>query len=142
MTILVIGLILAMVLFPIWPFSVKYGIWWVSLALLVLMVGIIVIRLAIYVFFSIFNYHIWLFPDLFYATGILESFIPVFQINKGDSSWFSLFLRMFAVSSFILLSVHIYLNPTFIQGIFALIQIISASQKKPFLKCMIGESLN
>lgn len=114
MTILVISLVLAAVLFPIWPYSVKYGIWLVSLALLVIMVGIIIVRLIVYLLISIFNYHIWIFPNLFYSNGILDSFIPVVQITKGDSSWFNLFLRLFAISAFILLSVHIYLNPTFL----------------------------
>ena len=114
MTILVISLVLAGVLFPIWPYSVKYGIWLVSLVLLVILVGIIIVRLVVYLLISIFNYHVWIFPNLFYSTGILDSFIPVIQITKGDSSWFNLFLRLFAISCFILLSVHIYLNPTFL----------------------------
>jgi translocation protein SEC62 len=116
MTILVIMLILGLVMFPIWPFSVKYGIWLVSLVLLVVLVGIIVLRLLVYIVFAIFNYHIWIFPDLFYSNGILDSFIPVLQVNKGDGTWFNVFVRLFALSTFCLLSLHIYLNPTFLEG--------------------------
>jgi translocation protein SEC62 len=77
MTILVILLVLGVVLFPIWPFSVKYGLWLVSLCLLVFLVGIIVIRLILFLILAIFNVHFWIFPNLFYATGIFDSFIPV-----------------------------------------------------------------
>jgi translocation protein SEC62 len=116
MTILLICLVLGVVLFPIWPYEVKYGIWLISLFLLVVMVGIIVIRLVIFLLLAIFNYNIWIFPNLFYSNGILDSFIPVIEVSKGDRSWFNMFIRLFALSVFILLSVHVYLNPTFIDG--------------------------
>lgn len=122
MTILVILLILGLVMFPIWPFSIKYGIWLVSLVLLVVLVGIIVLRLLVYIVFAIFNYHIWIFPDLFYSNGILDSFLPVVQVTKGDGTWFNVFVRLFCLSSFCLLSLHIYLNPTFLECTYSSIQ--------------------
>lgn len=119
---MVILLILGLVMFPIWPFSIKYGIWLVSLVLLVVLVGIIVLRLLVYIVFAIFNYHIWIFPDLFYSNGILDSFLPVVQATKGDGTWFNVFVRLFCLSSFCLLSLHIYLNPTFLECTYSSIQ--------------------
>lgn len=116
MTILIIALVLLLVLFPIWPFTVKYALWLVSLVLLVTLTGIIVLRLIIFLICIIFNYHIWIFPNLFFATGILDSFIPIIEIAKGDRSWFNLFVRLFGISVFLLLSLHVYLNPTFLDG--------------------------
>lgn len=113
LTILVIVLALLLVLFPIWPFTVKYALWWISLVLLVVLVGIIVVRLLLYLLCIIFNYHIWIFPNLFFSSGFLDSFIPVIEISKGDRSWFNIFLRLFGLSAFILLSLHVYMNPTF-----------------------------
>ena len=110
---LVILAVLMVVLFPIWPFSVKYGLWLISLVLLVILVGIIVFRLVLYVVCVIFNYHVWMFPNLFYATGLMDSFIPVFEVAKGDRSWFNIFIRLFGISIFILFCLHVYLNPTF-----------------------------
>lgn len=61
-----------------------------------------------------FNYHVWIFPNFLNSTGFWDSFIPVLEIIKGDKSWFNIFLRLFAISSFLLLATHIYLNPTFL----------------------------
>ena len=116
MTIFAVALVLVLVLFPIWPFTVKYGLWLVSLGLLILIVGIIVVRLIVYVICAIFNYHVWIFPDLLYANGVIECFIPVIEVIKGDRSWFNIFIRLFAISFFMLCCMHIYLNPTFFDG--------------------------
>ena len=116
MTMLVIGIVLIMVLFPIWPFSVKYGLWLISLWLLVALVGIIVFRLLLFCVCVIFNYHVWIFPNLFYATGILDSFLPVVEVSKGQRSWFDVCVRLLGFSLFALLCLHIYLNPTFLEG--------------------------
>ena len=116
MTVLMIAVVLVVVLFPIWPFTVKYGLWLVSLVLLVVLVGIIVLRLMIFIVTCIFNYHVWIFPNLFLSTDILDSFIPVIEVSKGDKTWFGFFIRMFALSVFGLLCLHVYLNPTFFDG--------------------------
>jgi len=101
-------------LFPIWPYELKYGIWLVSLFLLILIVGIIFIRLAVYLLIVGFNYHVWIFPNFLNSTGFWDSFIPVLEIVKGNKSWFNMFIRLFAISSFLLLATHIYLNPNFL----------------------------
>lgn len=118
MTILVIILVLSVVLFPIWPFSVKYALWLVSLVILVVLVGIIVVRMLLYLVCVIFNYHIWIFPNLFFSSGFFDSFIPVIEISKGDRSWFNIFIRIFGLSAFMLLALHVYMNPTFLDCIF------------------------
>jgi hypothetical protein len=108
--------VLALVLFPIWPFELKYGIWLVSLVLLVALVGIILVRLVVYLLIVVFDYHVWIFPNFLNSTGFWDSFIPVIEVSRGDKSWLNVFIRLFALSSFILLVLHIYLNPTFIDG--------------------------
>jgi len=112
-TVLTVLIALSLVLFPIWPFEVKYGIWLVSLILLIIIVGVIIIRLLIYIPGAIFDYHVWIFPNLFIEQGFWASFVPFIEYSRGDKSWFNLFIRLFAVSSFLLLVLHIYLNPTF-----------------------------
>lgn len=139
MTVLVILLVLAMVLFPIWPYNLRYVVWIISLVILIILVAIIIIRLIVYLVCSIFNYHIWIFPNLFYTMGIIEAFIPFIQIKKGERSWLNLFIRLFAISFFILSSVHIYLNPTLIDCNRLSIQKIYSLQKKLSKTCMIGE---
>lgn len=73
---LIVG-ILALVLFPVWPFAVKYGIWLLSLYLLVFLIGILGIRLLIYVVCVIAGFNVWLFPNLLGDYGFFESFKPV-----------------------------------------------------------------
>lgn len=108
-------------MFPVWPFEVKYGIWLLCVYFLVVIVGLIVFRLVVYIIFAIFDYHIWIFPNLLNTYGFLEAFLPVVEISKGDRSWFNFFIRMFALSSFILMCLHIYMNPTFFDGTFNVI---------------------
>jgi hypothetical protein len=117
MTLLAIFGVLALVMFPIWPYELKYAIWWVSLVLLVAMVGLLLLRLLIYLLAVVFDYHIWLFPNFLNSNGFWDSFLPVLEITRGDKSWLNLFIRLFALSSFLLLALHVYLNPTFLDCI-------------------------
>ena len=73
-------------------------------------------RVIVYLVIAIFDYHIWIFPNILYATGFTDAFLPVIEISKGDKSWLNMFIRLFAVSFFILCCLHIYLNPTFLDG--------------------------
>lgn len=116
MAVLAIVVVLAIVLFPIWPFEVKYGIWLVSLILLVGIFGLLLVRLAVYLLVVIFDYHVWIFPNFLNSTGFWDSFIPVIEVAKGDKSWFNVFVRLFAFSAFVLLALHVYMNPNFIDG--------------------------
>ena len=136
---MIIAAVLAIVLFPIWPYQLKYGIWLISLFLLIIIVGIIFIRLAVYLLVVGFNYHVWIFPNFLNSTGFWDSFIPVLEIVKGDKSWFNVFLRLFAVSGFLLLATHIYLNPDFLDCKNAFIKKILSLQRRPSRTFMIGE---
>ena len=111
---------LALVMFPIWPYEVKYGIWFVCLILLIFLVGLIVFRLVIYLLIVIFNYHVWIFPNLLSSNGFLDSFLPIIEVSKGDKSWLGTFIRLFAISSFLLFILHVYINPGFLDGIFGI----------------------
>lgn len=57
--------VLVLVLFPLWPLGFKIFIWYVSYYTTMLLVGIIILRLVLYLFFSIFGASIWMFPRLF-----------------------------------------------------------------------------
>lgn len=57
--------VLGFTMYPIWPLSVKVGIWYLSVTLLIIMVGFTLIRLILYVVFWLFGYEFWIFPNLF-----------------------------------------------------------------------------
>jgi hypothetical protein len=121
MTVFVVLALLMLVMFPIWPYELKYAIWLITLIITLIIFAIILVRLVVFLVCSIFNYHIWIFPNLFETSGFFDSFLPVLEVTKGDKSWFNIFIRLFAISSFMLLAMHIYLNPTFIDGRFGII---------------------
>ena len=74
---LVIGIVMALVLFPVWPYVVKYGIWLISLYLLVFLVGLIALRLVIYLICVVMGFNVWIFPNLLGEYGIIDSFKPI-----------------------------------------------------------------
>ncbi|KAH9822999.1 translocation protein Sec62-domain-containing protein [Melampsora americana] len=78
---LMVLVILAGVMFPLWPMSLRIGVWYLSIAALGL-VGlfflIAIVRLILYVitYFAAAP-GIWLFPNLFEDVGFVDSFIPL-----------------------------------------------------------------
>ena len=60
----ILAAVLAVVLFPVWPYIVKYGVWLISLYLLIFLVGLIVLRFLIYVLCVVVGYNVWIFPNL------------------------------------------------------------------------------
>lgn len=64
-TALIVGGVVAVVLFPLWPYELKYLLWKISLYLLVAFCVIIVLRLALYLLVGIFGVSFWLFPRFF-----------------------------------------------------------------------------
>lgn len=125
--ILIVICILAYCLFPLWPLEVKLGIWWVSWILLVIMIGIISIRLVIYILFYIFGRDFWLFPNLFDdKLGFFDSFKPVYLNTKRNETYFTILIRLIIFVFVVYIGVSLYFNPELIQeGVDHLIEIYS-----------------
>lgn len=51
-------------LYPIWPFAFKYGVFKVTLYLLVFLVALQVIRFIVYVISRLLGYGFWILPNL------------------------------------------------------------------------------
>ncbi|TPX41610.1 hypothetical protein SeMB42_g01892 [Synchytrium endobioticum] len=88
-TLLGMGIVLVIfagVLFPIWPPTLRQGVYYLSLAsigLVVLFFVIAVIRLVIWACLALFTGRGgWLFPNLFADVGVIESFQPVWQLDE------------------------------------------------------------
>ncbi|KAJ1556849.1 Translocation protein S62 [Nowakowskiella sp. JEL0078] len=87
---IVVLLILAGVMFPLWPRFMQTGVYYLSLGVLGLMgvlMVIVVIRLIIWVGLVLATGRGgWLFPNLFEDVGIIESFVPFWgwDEKKGD----------------------------------------------------------
>jgi len=78
-----VAVILAGVMFPLWPMTMRLGVWYLSVGML----GLIGLFFAIAIFRLIFyiitvlaaSPGIWIFPKLFADVGFVESFIPLWE---------------------------------------------------------------
>lgn len=74
-------LVMAGVMFPLWPAILRNGVWYLSvgvLCLLGLFFLLAIVRLIFYVITVVVaRPGIWIFPNLFEDVGIVESFIPL-----------------------------------------------------------------
>ncbi len=112
---LIVG-VLSLVLFQIWPYWLKYGIWLLSFVTLIVLLTLIGLRLVVYVVCVIFGYNVWIFPNLMGDNGFFESFKPFVYYEKWERNWYNTLIRVFVVSSIIAYSCYLYLNPTVFYG--------------------------
>jgi translocation protein SEC62 len=76
-----LALILAIVFFPVWPYKLRIGVWYLSMAclgLLGLFFAMAIFRLILFVI-TMFAVPpgLWLYPNLFEDVGFFDSFRPV-----------------------------------------------------------------
>jgi translocation protein SEC62 len=74
--------VLLLVLFPVWPYMLKYVIWLISLYLLVALVGLLVFRFCVYVLCVAAGFDVWIFPNLLGDYGVIESFYPIIHAER------------------------------------------------------------
>ncbi|XP_014209559.1 translocation protein SEC62 [Copidosoma floridanum] len=83
-TLLVLGAI-SVCLFPLWPQTVRHGVWYLSIAaagFLVFMLSLIILRLIIFCalwIITLGRHHLWLFPNLIEDVGFFASFWPLYN---------------------------------------------------------------
>jgi translocation protein SEC62 len=96
-TFLIIAAVVALCLFQLWPLSVKLGVFYTSVVLLYIMIGIILIRLAIYVTFRILGFDVYIFPNLFEEVSFLDSFKPFISFDKCEDGAIGYAARAFGL---------------------------------------------
>ncbi|KAK7685991.1 hypothetical protein QCA50_010802 [Cerrena zonata] len=78
-----VAIMLAGVMFPLWPPIMRLGVWYLSIAVLGLIglfFAIAIVRLIFYIITVIVaSPGIWIFPKLFADVGFVESFIPLWE---------------------------------------------------------------
>ncbi|KAJ7064972.1 translocation protein [Mycena amicta] len=81
--ILMVGVMLAGVMFPLWPPMMRQGVYYLSmgmLGLIALFFAIAIVRLVFYIItVLVASPGIWIFPKLFADVGFVESFIPLYE---------------------------------------------------------------
>ncbi|KAF9225952.1 translocation protein [Gyrodon lividus] len=80
---LMVAIMLAGVMFPLWPPIMRLGVWYISVAMLGLIAaffGLAIVRLIFYIVTLVVTPPgIWIFPKLFADVGVIESFIPLWE---------------------------------------------------------------
>ncbi|GAA5829707.1 hypothetical protein JCM3766R1_001273 [Sporobolomyces carnicolor] len=75
--------VLAGVMFPLWPVKMRVGVWYLSVGVLGLIAaffGLAIVRLILWVLTKLaLSPGIWLFPNLFADVGFVDSFIPLWS---------------------------------------------------------------
>jgi len=81
--ILMVAIMLAGVMFPLWPPTMRLGVWYLSIAMLGLIglfFAIAIVRLIFYIItIVVASPGIWIFPQLFADVGFIDSFIPLWE---------------------------------------------------------------
>ncbi|WFD43940.1 Translocation protein S62 [Malassezia psittaci] len=81
---------LAAVMFPLWPHFMRLGVWYLSMFVLGLFGLLMVIAVLRLIFWTIsivvFPPGIWVFPNLFADVGVIESFIPLWAWDVTPSA--------------------------------------------------------
>ncbi|CDR99694.1 related to translocation protein sec62 [Sporisorium scitamineum] len=76
-----VAVMLAGVMFPLWPPTMRLGVWYLSVAVLGLIglfFGIAIVRLIFWLItVVVVKPGIWIFPNLFEDVGFVDSFIPL-----------------------------------------------------------------
>jgi translocation protein SEC62 len=76
---LLLGIIIAVILFPLWPYQVKYWLWIVTLTVFVSLVVLLLLRVSLYVVLSTLGISFWIFPNLMGNYGLVDSFKPLYS---------------------------------------------------------------
>lgn len=77
-------LVLVLVMFPLWPHSLRISVWYLSMTgvgFIVALLVIAIIRFIIYVISLAIPWTrpgLWIFPNLFADVGVIDSFIPLY----------------------------------------------------------------
>ncbi|KAJ7100194.1 translocation protein [Mycena belliarum] len=81
--VLMVGIMLGGVMFPLWPPIMRLGVYYLSmgmLGLIGLFFAIAIVRLIFYIItIVVASPGIWIFPKLFADVGFVESFIPLWE---------------------------------------------------------------
>ena len=95
--------IIAIILFPLWPFTVKLAIYNVLFYFSASLLGLIFFRLILYIVLFPFGIDFWIFPNMFDDDlGLMESFLPFLLINRRVDEYPMVVFRIFLVAVFAL----------------------------------------
>ncbi|KAF9209722.1 Translocation protein S62 [Haplosporangium sp. Z 27] len=82
--------VLAGVMFPLWPMPLRLGVWYLSVFVLILLglfFAMAIVRLILFMItWVVLKPGIWIFPNLFEDVGFVDSFIPLWGWHEPEES--------------------------------------------------------
>lgn len=77
------------------------------------------VRFAIFLFFYIFGYDVWLFPNLHDDKyGVIDSFKPLITINKRNENLLTIVIRISIALLITYASYCVYMNPELLEDLY------------------------
>jgi translocation protein SEC62 len=105
-------------LFNLWPLWLKIGIWYFSFYTLMFLLGLILVRLSIWLFLFHFGVDFWIFPNLFSDNlGPIESFFPLYQFEKRGDDMKMVGVRILSAISLVFLVYLFSKEPENLEGL-------------------------
>ncbi|KAF9338529.1 Translocation protein S62 [Linnemannia elongata] len=81
-------IVLAGVMFPLWPVPLRLGVWYLSVGVLILLglfFAMAIVRLILFcITYVILKPGVWIFPNLFEDVGFVDSFIPLWGWHEPE----------------------------------------------------------
>ncbi|KAF9961904.1 Translocation protein S62 [Mortierella alpina] len=81
-------IVLAGVMFPLWPVPLRLGVWYLSVGVLILLglfFAMAIVRLILFMItWVVLKPGVWIFPNLFEDVGFVDSFIPLWGWHEPE----------------------------------------------------------
>jgi hypothetical protein len=102
---------------PIWPKKIKLVVWWISFAILILLLFVYSLKALVYLFFYILGYEAFLFPDIDDPNkGFFESLERIISV-KRSTKYNYIVIRISLVILLSYIASIVYKNPGLIINI-------------------------
>jgi translocation protein SEC62 len=104
--------------FTIWPLWARLGVWYLSVALLCLIIGILILRLVAYILLFIPGYDFWILPNFLNdSAGFWGSFFPYISFEVRKDGVFMKSVRGIVLVLITYVPYLFYTQPTLIDDI-------------------------
>lgn len=109
--IILVAIVLAICLFPTWPWIVKVIVFYCSYYFLLFTLAFSVIRLIVYYIARLVGFELWILPEIYDNVGFKESFCPVVSCKRLSDGWLGILVRVLLALATIAYVVYLYRNP-------------------------------
>lgn len=108
---LLIFVVIAFTLLPLWPMIARKVLWYISVTFLLLMLGFISIRLILFLLLWMVGIEFWILPNFFdESLPFWDSFKPIYSLERGSPG--QMMYRIASLVAFAAAGYYVYTQPT------------------------------